>query len=112
MHRRIAAAPAFGVATIAFSFAARTPSPLFAQDTTRLNPVVVTATRTESDARRLSSSVSVITGAELRERGFRFVLDWLQESPGLTVVQTGSFGGLTSLYRAHKNYKTMVSLGG
>ena len=91
MLRRIAAAPVFGAAILL-------SSPLLAQDTTRLNPVVVTATRTESDARRLSSSVSVITGAELRQRGFRFVLDWLQESPGLTVVQTGSFGGLTSLF--------------
>ena len=96
MLRRSAAAPLLGAAILFLSPVAR--HPLLAQDTTRLNPVVVTATRTESDARRLSSSVSVITGAELRERGFRFVLDWLQETPGLTVVQTGSFGGLTSLF--------------
>jgi len=71
---------------------------LSGQDTTRIAPLVVTATRSEADTRRLSTSISVITGAELRERGFRFVLDWLQEVPGLTVVQTGSFGGQTSLF--------------
>ena len=96
MLRRYPAAPLIGAAILFLSPVARRP--LSAQDTTRLNPVVVTATRTESDARRLSSSVAVITGAELRERGFRFVLDWLQETPGLNVVQTGSFGGLTSLF--------------
>ena len=97
MLRRIPAAPVLGVALFVTSFAVR-PSPLAGQDTTRLNPIVVTATRTESDANRLSSSVSVVSGAELRERGFRFVVDWLREVPGLTVVPTGSFGGLVSLF--------------
>lgn len=98
MLRCIPAAPLFGVAfAVASPFAFR-PSPLLAQDTTRLAPVVVTATRSQTEASRLSASVSVITGAELRERGFRFVLDWLHEVPGLAVVQTGSFGGQTSLF--------------
>ena len=98
MLRRIPAAPVIGVALLAASPVASRLSPLYAQDTTRIDPVIVTATRTETEARRLSSSVSVITGAELRERGFRFVLDWLHEMPGVNVVQTGSFGGQTSLF--------------
>ncbi|HKP28771.1 MAG TPA: TonB-dependent receptor [Gemmatimonadales bacterium] len=98
MLRRIAAAPVFGVAIVVSLLSPVYGHPLKAQDTTSLAPVVVTATRSETDSKRLSSTVSVITGAELRERGFRFVLDWLQETPGLNVVQTGSFGGLTSLF--------------
>jgi vitamin B12 transporter len=98
VHCRIPAAPFIGVALIATSPVACRPSSLYAQDTTRIDPIVVTATRTESEAKRLSSSVSVVTGAELRQRGFRFVLDWLQEVPGLNVVQTGSYGGVTSLF--------------
>ena len=96
MLRRIAAAPFVGAAILLLSPVARRP--LFAQDTTRIESIVVTATRTDSHARRLSSSVSVVSGSELRQRGFRFVLDWLKEVPGLNVVQTGSFGGLTSLF--------------
>ena len=94
---RIITTPA-GVALVACLQSSVFCLPLVAQDTTRLNPVVVIATRTESDARRLSSSVTVVSGAELRERGFKFVLDWLREVPGLNIVQTGSFGGLTSLF--------------
>ena len=97
MLRRIPAAPIIGVVIVSFPLTAFR-APLAAQDTTRIDPVVVTATRTETEARRLSSSVSVVTGAELRERGFRFVLDWLHEVPGVNVVQTGSFGGQTSLF--------------
>lgn len=95
MLRRIPAARVIRVALISSLFSVDS---LTAQDTTTIATIVVTATRAETDARRLSSSVSVITGAELRERGFRFVLDWLHEVPGVAVVQTGSFGGLTSLF--------------
>ena len=99
MLRRIPAARVIRVALLSFSvlgsrLAARGPG-----YHAHRSPLVVTATRSETEARRLfSSSVSVVTGAELRERGFRFVLDWLHEVPGLNVVQTGSFGGQTSLF--------------
>jgi vitamin B12 transporter len=68
------------------------------QDTTRLHDVVVTATRAEEPRRGVPATVTVVSGAELRERGFRFVLDWLREVPGVAVVPTGSFGGVTSLF--------------
>ena len=79
--------------TLATPALAQTPA-----DTTRLVDLVVTGTRVESSRRSVPAAVSVITGEELRARGFRFVLDWLREVPGATVVQGGSFGGVTSLF--------------
>ncbi len=95
--RRIPAAPFVGVALLSL-FAVAPLHPQDPSDTVRLTPVVVTATRMPSERSRVAASVTTITGAELRERGIRFVLDWLREVPGLTVIQTGSFGGITSLF--------------
>lgn len=67
-------------------------------DTTRLGDLVVTAARLETPRTSLPASVTVVTGEELRRRGFRFVADWLKELPGASVVETGSFGSLTSLF--------------
>ena len=69
-----------------------------AQDTARIAPVVVTATRSPLAAERVPSSVSVITGAQLRAQGITEVVDALRQVPGLAVVQTGSYGGATSLF--------------
>ncbi|HEX9165843.1 MAG TPA: TonB-dependent receptor, partial [Gemmatimonadales bacterium] len=69
-----------------------------AVDTTRLGDLVVTAARIETPRAALPASVTVVTGEELRRRGFRFVADWLRELPGAVVVETGSFGSVTSLF--------------
>ena len=77
------------------------PAAAFAQaakDTARIAPVVVTATRSPIPAERVPSSVSVITGAQLRAQGITAVSDALRQVPGLAVVQTGSYGGATSLF--------------
>jgi len=69
-----------------------------AQDTTRLAEIVVTPTRLPMPADAVVSSVTVITGDDLRSRGVRFVQDALREVPGAAVVQVGSFGGVSSLF--------------
>ena len=68
------------------------------QDTTRLAELVVTPTRLPTPADAVVSSVTVITGDDLRARGVRFVQDALREVPGAAVVQVGSFGGVSSLF--------------
>jgi vitamin B12 transporter len=68
------------------------------QDTTRLKDLVVTPTRLPTSPDEVVSSVTTISGEDLRARGIRFVQDALREVPGATVVQTGSFGGSTSLF--------------
>src|SRR5207244_8961710 len=68
------------------------------RDTVILTPVVVTATRIPTPADAVTAAVTVISGAELRAQGIRTVLDALREVPAAAVVQTGSFGGVTSLF--------------
>jgi vitamin B12 transporter len=67
-------------------------------DTVELNPVVVTATRAPRLAADVPALVTVLSGADLRERGITTVFEALRDVPGATVVQTGGFGGLTSLF--------------
>ena len=71
---------------------------LAAQDTITLQPVVVTATRVPTPANAVSSAVTVISGASLRERGVRTVADALAGTVGATVVQTAGPGSQTSLF--------------
>jgi vitamin B12 transporter len=68
------------------------------QDTTRLKDLVVTATRLPTPPKAVVSSITMITGEDLRARGVHFVQDALREVPGATVVQVGSFGGVSSLF--------------
>ncbi len=63
-----------------------------------LPPVVVTATRTEVPLNQLTTSLTVITPEEIRERQGDLVLQVLRDVPGLTVVQSGSMGTSTSVF--------------
>lgn len=67
-------------------------------DTVELNPVVVTATRFPKPASTVSAAVTVLDGTALRAQGIHTVLEALRDVPGAAVVQTGSFGGQTSLF--------------
>jgi vitamin B12 transporter len=69
-----------------------------ARDTARTAPVVVTATRSALTAERTPSSVSVITGEQLRHQGITSAADALRQVPGLALAQTGSYGASTSLF--------------
>jgi vitamin B12 transporter len=77
-----------------------TPLVLSAQapDTVTLNPVVVTATRVPVSVDGVAAAVTVVTGRELELRGIRTVVEALRAVPGAAVVETGSFGGQTSLF--------------
>jgi vitamin B12 transporter len=67
-------------------------------DTFRLSPIVVTATRLPTRTSNAPAAISVITGTELRARGIKYVADALRDTPGAAIVQTGGFGGSTSLF--------------
>jgi vitamin B12 transporter len=69
-----------------------------ASDTARIAPVEVTATRSPLRADRTPSSVTVVTGERLRSAGITTVADALRTVPGLSVAQTGSYGGAASLF--------------
>jgi vitamin B12 transporter len=95
MHffRRISVA---SLATLALAGAARAQQ--VASDTARMAPVEVTATRSPLRADRTPSSVTVVTGEQFRSQGITTVSEALRTVPGLSIVQTGSYGGTTSLF--------------
>ena len=69
-----------------------------ASDTTRLEAVVVTATRTDLTLPALSLATTVLDGDVLRAKGITHLADALRTVPSMSVVRTGSFGGITSLF--------------
>jgi vitamin B12 transporter len=82
-------------------------------DTLVLEPVVVTANRVPTPRNALSATVTVLAGDDLRARGIATVLDALRLVPGAQVVQTGSFGGQTSVFlRGGESDYTKVLLDG
>jgi vitamin B12 transporter len=75
-----------------------TAASLVAQDTARIAPVVVSATRTEMTRSALPVAVSVITAAELQLRGIATVAEALRDLTSAYVAQSGSQGAQTSLF--------------
>ena len=68
-----------------------------AQEVKKLEPVVVTATKMETPAAELGSSVTVITEEELKTYHYRTLDDAVRAVPGLEVRRSGSLGKTTSL---------------
>ncbi|MGI9304613.1 MAG: TonB-dependent receptor plug domain-containing protein [Gammaproteobacteria bacterium] len=80
---------------------------------TELEPVLVTASRTAVEAGETGSSVSVITRAQLEQRGTRLVADVLRELPGVAVSRSGGLGTLTQVrMRGSESDKVLVLIDG
>src|SRR6266404_7055699 len=76
-------------------------------------PVVVSATRTGIPLDQSPASVSVISSDDLEQKQIERVSDDLREEPGLSVVQTGTPGQLTSVFtRGLRSEHTQVLLDG
>jgi outer membrane cobalamin receptor len=60
--------------------------------------IVVTATRTEIPTSQLGSAVTVIDRKQIEERQAVTVSELLRDVPGLSVVQAGGRGSITSLF--------------
>jgi vitamin B12 transporter len=84
---------AAGHGALAVRATAQVPS-----DTAKLSDLVVTATRIPTPPSAIPAGTTVIRGDDLRDRGVHFVLDALREVPGMAVVQTGSYGAVTSVF--------------
>src|SRR5919197_94894 len=89
--------------------AAPTPSPAEAE----AEQVVVTATRFDIPLDQSPASASVIDSEDLEQKQIERVSDALREVPGLSVVQTGTAGQLTSVFtRGLRSEHTQVLLDG
>ncbi len=86
-----------------------TPSPAEAE----VESVVVSATRFDIPLDQSPASASVINSEELEQKQIQRVSDALREVPGLSVVQTGVAGQLTSVFtRGLRSEHTQVLLDG
>lgn len=75
--------------------------------------VVVTATKIEQYQAQVGSSTTVIASEQMERTGKETVLEVLRQVPGLTVMQSGSLGGLTNIYlRGSKPGHTLVLIDG
>ena len=90
--------PFLFAATLTLSLAHRARAQDVAGDTVRIAPVVVTATRSPLPVSRTPASVTVVAGDQLRAEGITTIADALRAVPGLSIVQSGSYGGATSLF--------------
>ena len=70
---------------------------------TRLDPVVITATRTERSVKDTPASVTVIQREEIEHRQAQSVQDVLRGVPGLTLANDGGLGKNTSVFMRGTN---------
>src|SRR5688572_5946195 len=68
-----------------------------AQPPQQADPVVVTATKTETPASQLGAAVTVITGEDIDTRRYPTVDEALRMVPGVEIRRSGSFGKTTSI---------------
>ncbi len=95
----------------ALSEATASPSP--APSETAADEIVVSANRLDLPLDRSPAAISVINASELEAKQIQRVGDALREVPGLSIVQTGAPGQLTSVFtRGLNSNQTQVMLNG
>jgi len=71
---------------------------------------VVTATRAETPSSHVGSTVTVISGDDLKSGQFEWVSDALRLVPGVDVVRSGSYGAVTSVFIRGANSNHTLAL--
>ncbi len=74
------------------------PSLVQAQTVPELEPIIITAARTEQPVDKTSAAVTVITRQDIARSQARSVQDLLSGTPGLGLANNGGAGKVTSLY--------------
>ncbi len=75
--------------------------------------IIVTATRLETPAKEIASSVTVITKEELEQAKKMTVLEALQEVLGVAIIQNGPAGGAASVFlRGANSEHTLILMDG
>jgi len=75
--------------------------------------IVITPTRSETSLEQIGSSVTVISGEEIKNRQKENIADLLAEVPGIDVAKTGAVGQTTTLFTRSTNPEhTLVLLDG
>jgi vitamin B12 transporter len=80
---------------------------------TTTSPIIVTASRLETDQRSVASSVTTVTADDIAAGQYRTVIDALAAVPGVEVVQSGGPGGnAVAFIRGANSEHTLVLLDG
>ena len=83
------------------------------EDAFRLDPLIVTATRSAERLSQTTRSVTVVSAEDITAQGARTVVDALRSVPGLDIRRTGAVGGTTSLFtRGAESDHTLVLIDG
>src|SRR5262252_1667894 len=77
---------------------AQEAAPTATPDEAETESVVVSATRFDIPLDQSPATVTVISSQDIEQKQIQRVSDALREVPGLTVVQTGTAGQLTSVF--------------
>ena len=67
------------------------------EETKRVEPVVVTATKIETPQEQLGASVTVVNGEDVQTYHYPSLTEAIRNVPGLEVTQSGSYGKLSTL---------------
>lgn len=67
-------------------------------DTLSLEPIIVTATKTEQSPDTVTSNVHVITSEELEQKHYTTVADALNSLPGISILSNGGLGTTQSVF--------------
>ena len=103
----------FLLAAVVSGVHAQEPTPTPSPSEMEAEPIVVTATRFDIPLDLSPASVSVIDSEDFEQKQTERVSDALRELPGLSVVQTGVAGQLTSVFtRGLRSEHTQVLLDG
>ncbi len=84
--------------------------PAAAQEAKKLEPVVVTATKTETPAGELGASVTVVTEDDFKTYHYPTVDEALRNVPGVEIRRSGSFGKTTAITIRGANTKQVQVL--
>ena len=98
---------------LAAALAAAFPARSGAEEATRLDPIVVTATRVEQKVSEQASAVSVVTREEIEQKSPVVAGDALQGIPGVDVQRSGSAGNRENIkIRGSLGTQTLVLIDG
>lgn len=78
-----------------------------------LDPIVVTATKTEQSIKNITTNVDVITSEEIEEKHYMSVTEALDSLPGVSITESGGLGTTRDVYiRGMETSKVLVLIDG
>ncbi len=79
----------------------------------KLRVIVVSANRTNTPEKELANSITIITAKQIKALRKNSLIDILKDAPGLTVIESGNHGSLTSVFlRGAGSQHTLVLING